>query len=153
MEFPHALFPTSINAYKTSIEKSRGKGPLGRPTRWWQDIIKNDLKKNRVGECGLHSSASAQRPFAGSCKHANEVLASIKDGEFLTSWTTVSFSSRTRKWTHCNTIYASANIIITNKKFWKQLIRLISWHYLTILHRVVLRLSQHNLKISHHRHV
>jgi hypothetical protein len=76
-----------------------------------------------------------------------------------------------------------------NKKFWKELICLLSLHYLKqnsplgsrdfiiflyliylrrklnslqrydiaqncrILHRVVQRLSQHNLKISHHRHI
>jgi hypothetical protein len=33
--------------------------------------------------CGLDSSGSGLRPVAGSCKHDNEALQSIKDGEFL----------------------------------------------------------------------
>jgi hypothetical protein len=30
-----------------------------------------------------------------SCQHGNELVGSIKHGEFLTSWLTVSFSRRT----------------------------------------------------------
>jgi hypothetical protein len=32
---------------------------------------------------------------AGSCEHDNESLDAIKDGNFLTSWPTASFSRRT----------------------------------------------------------
>jgi hypothetical protein len=40
-----------------------------------------------------------------------------------------------------------------SEKFRKYLFRLLCKHYLTILRRVVKRLSQHNLKISYHRHI
>jgi hypothetical protein len=86
-------------------------------------------------------------------------------------------------------LFRSYRIVKYNKKFWKELICLLSLHYLNqncasgsrnfiiflyfihlrrklntlqrydnvqnyrILHRVVQRLSQHNLKISHHHHI
>jgi hypothetical protein len=34
-------------------------------------------------------------PVAGSCEHSNEHFDSIKDGEFLTRWATISFLSKT----------------------------------------------------------
>jgi len=37
----------------------------------------------RTGSCGMDSSGSAQLPVAGSYKHCNEPLGSIKGGEFL----------------------------------------------------------------------
>jgi hypothetical protein len=66
--------------------------------------------------------------------------------------------------------------VVKDKKFWEELICLLSLHYLflyfihlwrklnslqryeivqnyRIIHRVVQRLSQHNLKISPHRHI
>jgi hypothetical protein len=36
------------NAYKILVAKPKGKGPLGRPRRWWEDNIKIDL-----GEIGF----------------------------------------------------------------------------------------------------
>jgi hypothetical protein len=34
-----------INNYKTVIEKPKGKRPLGRPRRRWEDNIGMDLRK------------------------------------------------------------------------------------------------------------
>jgi len=42
-----------------------------------------DIKRNRVGYCGLDSSGSGQGPAAGSCQHGNEPSGSIKGKEFL----------------------------------------------------------------------
>jgi hypothetical protein len=39
--------------------------------------------KNMMRERGLDLSGSGQRPVAGSSKHGNELLGSIKRGEFL----------------------------------------------------------------------
>jgi hypothetical protein len=33
------------NAFKILVGKSEGKGPLGRPRRRWEDIIRMDLRK------------------------------------------------------------------------------------------------------------
>jgi len=36
-----------------------------------------------VGNCGLDSYGSEQRPMAGSCDHCSEPSGSMKGGEFL----------------------------------------------------------------------
>jgi hypothetical protein len=45
--------------------------------------IKIDLKRNRVGRCGLNSSQSGLGPMVGSCEYGNEKVGSIKGGKFL----------------------------------------------------------------------
>jgi len=45
------------NAFIISVRKPEGKRPLGRPRCRWEDIRK-DLKRNRLGRCGLNSSGS-----------------------------------------------------------------------------------------------
>jgi len=56
------------------VAKPEGMRPLGRPTCRQMD---------RVGRYGLHSSGSGQGPVVGSCEQSNELLGSIKHGEFL----------------------------------------------------------------------
>jgi hypothetical protein len=46
-----------INAYDILVGKPEGKRPLGRPRHRWEDI-RMDLRKNRVGRCGLDPSGS-----------------------------------------------------------------------------------------------
>jgi hypothetical protein len=41
------------NAYRILVEKPEGKRPLGRPRRMWVDNITMDLKRDRMGGCGL----------------------------------------------------------------------------------------------------
>jgi hypothetical protein len=36
-----------------------------------------------MGRCGQVSSDLGKRPVAGSCKHGNETLGSVKGGKFL----------------------------------------------------------------------
>jgi len=38
-----------------------------------------------MGRCGMDASDSGQGPMAGSCEYGNELLGSIKPGNFLTS--------------------------------------------------------------------
>jgi hypothetical protein len=45
-----------------------------------------------VGSCGLDASSSGWGPVVGSCEHSNILTGSIKGGNFLTSWVTISFS-------------------------------------------------------------
>jgi hypothetical protein len=47
-----------------------------------------------VGRFGLHSSGSGYGQVACSFETGNEPSGSIKGGEFLTNWTTISFSRR-----------------------------------------------------------
>jgi hypothetical protein len=41
------------NAYRILVGKPERKKPLGRPRRRWVDNIKMDLKRDRMGKCGL----------------------------------------------------------------------------------------------------
>jgi hypothetical protein len=41
------------NAYRILVGKPEGKRPLGRPRCRWVDNIKMDLKRDRMGWCGL----------------------------------------------------------------------------------------------------
>jgi hypothetical protein len=46
------------NGYKILVRKPEGKMPLGVPRPKSENNIRMDLKKNRVGSCGLGSSGS-----------------------------------------------------------------------------------------------
>jgi hypothetical protein len=37
------------NAYRILVGKQEGRGPLGRPRRWWKDNIKMDLRDIQWG--------------------------------------------------------------------------------------------------------
>jgi hypothetical protein len=41
------------NAYRILVGKPEGRRPLGRPRRRWVDNVKMDLKRDRMGWCGL----------------------------------------------------------------------------------------------------
>jgi hypothetical protein len=64
------------------VGKSEGKRPLGRPRLKWEDKIRMDLKRNRVGWCGVDPYGSGYGPVVGSCEHGNEPLGPIKGREF-----------------------------------------------------------------------
>jgi hypothetical protein len=46
------------NAYRILVGKPERKRPLGRPRRRWGDNIKMDLKRDRMGWCGLDQTGS-----------------------------------------------------------------------------------------------
>jgi hypothetical protein len=52
--------------------KPEGKRPLGRPRRRWEVGIWMDLGEIGLGECGLDSTSSGQRPVAGCCECGDE---------------------------------------------------------------------------------
>jgi hypothetical protein len=47
------------------VRKPETKRPLGRPRRWWENNIKIDLKRNRVGLYELDSFGSGYEPVTG----------------------------------------------------------------------------------------
>jgi hypothetical protein len=51
-----ARMGTKMNAYGILVGKPEGKKPLGRSRHRWVDIIKIDLKRDRMGWCGLDQS-------------------------------------------------------------------------------------------------
>jgi hypothetical protein len=68
------------NAYKSLIGNPYVKGPLGRPSRTWEDNIQMDLKEmGFVGVYGVHLSEDG----ASCCENRNESLGSMIGGEFL----------------------------------------------------------------------
>jgi len=60
------------NIYKIMAGKSEGKRPLGRPRCRWNDNIKLDLRRDKVGSCGLGSFGLEQGPMTSSCERGNE---------------------------------------------------------------------------------
>jgi hypothetical protein len=42
------------NAYRILVGKPEGKTPLGRPRRRWEDNIRMNLKRDRMGWYGLN---------------------------------------------------------------------------------------------------
>jgi hypothetical protein len=77
----HVARTGEITIYKILFGKPEGKNhseDLGVDG----NTIRMDLTE-RVGRCGLDSSASGQGSVAGSCEHDNEPSGSIKGGEIL----------------------------------------------------------------------
>jgi hypothetical protein len=64
------------NACRILVGKPEGKKPRGSPRRRWVDNIKIDLKRDRVGWCGLDRTGSG--PVEGSCEHGDEPSGSLK---------------------------------------------------------------------------
>jgi hypothetical protein len=79
------------NAYTILVGKSEGNSPLRRFRCRWEDNIKIDFKRNRVGGCGIDSYGSG--PLTGFSEHGNEPSGSIKSGEFL-DWLSVQLASQ-----------------------------------------------------------
>jgi hypothetical protein len=77
------------------VGRLKGKSTHRRPRRKWEDNIKTDVRKSKVGGFGLVSSDSGYGTVAGSCEHGNETSGYIKGREFLTRWETITFSRRT----------------------------------------------------------
>jgi hypothetical protein len=65
-------------AYRILVRKPQRKRTLGRCG--WVDNIKMDLKRDRLGWCGLDLSGSRYRPVEGSREHGNEPSSSIMLG-------------------------------------------------------------------------
>jgi hypothetical protein len=68
-------------AYRDLVGIPKGRRPLGRPRRRWEDNIKMDLSDG-WGH-GLDLSSSGQGKVAGSCECGNEPSGSIKCEDFL----------------------------------------------------------------------
>jgi hypothetical protein len=63
------------NAYKVLMGKPKGKRPLGRPRRRWEDGISMDLRE--IGwRCRVDTVGSVQGPVMGSCEHGDEPASS-----------------------------------------------------------------------------
>ena len=56
----------------------RGKRPLGRPKRRWEDNIKMDLQEVGGGYGGLDGVGSGNGQVVGTCECGNELSGSIK---------------------------------------------------------------------------
>jgi len=46
------------NGYKTLARKPEPKRPLGRRRHRWEDNMRMDLKRKRMGRCGVDASGS-----------------------------------------------------------------------------------------------
>jgi hypothetical protein len=66
--------------YSILVRKPEGERPLGRPRRIWEDNIKLYLRE--IG-CRLNLSGSGKGPMAVRFEDGNELLGSIKGGDFL----------------------------------------------------------------------
>jgi hypothetical protein len=71
------------NAFSILVGKPEGKRPLGTPRRRWEDNIRMDLKRDRMGWYGLDSSGSGQGLVEGPCEHGNEPSGSMKCWDIL----------------------------------------------------------------------
>jgi hypothetical protein len=71
------------NVYKVLMGKTKGKRPLGRPRRRWEDGIRMDLRE--IGRGGVYWIQLAQdRPLAGSYEYGDEPSGS--GATKLVSW-------------------------------------------------------------------
>ena len=68
--------------YSVLVEKSKGKRPLGRPRRRWEDNKNMDLQE--VGWSRKWIDLAQDRgQMVGTCKSGNEVLSCVKWGALL----------------------------------------------------------------------
>jgi len=82
---------SSWTAWPSLLVSNYQEGGLGILRRRWEDNIQLDLQT--VGWGGVDWIDLAE--VAGTCEGGDEPLGSIKCGNFLTSWGTVSFLGRT----------------------------------------------------------
>ena len=68
--------------HRVLVRKPEGKRPLGIPRRRWEDNIMIYLREVGVGGV-LYGVGSGQGQMAGTFKYGDELLGSIKCGEFL----------------------------------------------------------------------
>jgi hypothetical protein len=71
------------NAYKILVRKPEGRRSHGRDGCRWQDNTLQLILKKQDASVLLDSVSSGWCPVVGSCEYSNELLDSIKDGEFL----------------------------------------------------------------------
>jgi hypothetical protein len=81
--------------YKILVGKPKEKRQLGRPMRRWEDNIRIDLKRNRVGRCGLDAGAQDRDQWCDVVNMVMSLRVPKKAGNLLISSVTVSFSTRT----------------------------------------------------------
>jgi hypothetical protein len=67
--------------YRVLVGELEGKRHLGRPSRRWENYIEMDLQKMGCEGNGL--DWFGQKQVSGICECGNELLGSIKYGEFL----------------------------------------------------------------------
>ena len=68
--------------HKVLVGKPEGKRPLGRPRRGWEDNIKMIFRKWE-GVVGTGWGWLRIGRVGGACEYGDELLSSIKCGEFL----------------------------------------------------------------------
>jgi len=74
----------SRGVYRVLVGKPKGKRPLGRPRCRRENNIKMDESSGSgMWGHGLDRDGSGQGQLAGTCECGNELLGSIKCGEFL----------------------------------------------------------------------
>jgi hypothetical protein len=71
------------DAYRVLVGKPEGRKPLRRSRSKWEDNIKMDLREVGWGVYRLDRSGSEYDQVAGSRDCGEELLRSIKCGEFL----------------------------------------------------------------------
>lgn len=70
-------------AYRLLVGKPKRKRPLGNPRLRQEDNNKRNRKKNRIGVCGLDSSASRYGQMAASCEHSIGFLDCMNCGKLI----------------------------------------------------------------------
>jgi hypothetical protein len=57
---------------KVLVKKPKGRRPLGRPRRKWEDVVRMDLREIGLGGCRLDSTGSGQGPVIVCCECCDE---------------------------------------------------------------------------------
>jgi hypothetical protein len=70
-------------AYNILVGKPKGRRPLGRPRRRWEDNIKMDLSEIGFEDVDWIHLAQDRDKWLNSCEHGDEPSGTIKCGEFL----------------------------------------------------------------------
>jgi hypothetical protein len=70
-------------AYRALVGKPKGRRPLERPRRRWEDNIKIDLREVGWEDVDWIDLAQDRDRWRGSCVYGDEPSGSIKCGEFL----------------------------------------------------------------------
>jgi hypothetical protein len=68
----------ALQVYRALVGKPKGRRPLERPRRRWEDNIKMDLR-----EVGFDQSGSGYGQAVGSCEYGDKLSGFIKRGKFL----------------------------------------------------------------------
>jgi hypothetical protein len=69
--------------YRVSVDKPKGKRPLGKPRHRWEDNINIGSIGSGLWWHGLDQSGSGSGQVAGICECGNEPSGSVKRVEFF----------------------------------------------------------------------